>query len=86
MRERQAELEKERQLLKERNDKQVSRNLDKSRELLEDARRESEEIIRELKELKLNNPEVANRIRKKLSDLEAGLGGQAPAAPRSGTR
>ena len=86
LRERQAELEKERQLLKERNDKQVSRNLDKSRELLEDARRESEEIIRELKELKLNNPEVANRIRKKLSDLEAGHGGQAPAAPRSGPR
>lgn len=79
------QLRKEREKLKEKADQQAARNLERSRELLENARREAEEIIRELKDRMANSPELANRARKRLEEMEGEVDRQARQRPASGT-
>lgn len=67
------ELEKEQATLKDKNKKIIDKDIEKSRDILTNIKREGEEIIKELKELKLNNPEQANRARKRIKDLEKTL-------------
>ncbi len=67
------ELEKEQAALREKNKKIIDKDLEKSRDILTNIKREGEEIIKELKDLKLNNPELANKARNKIKDLEKSL-------------
>lgn len=66
-------LENEQAAIRDKNKKIIDKDLEKSRDILTNIKREGEEIIKELKELKLNNPEQANKARKKIKDLEKTL-------------
>jgi len=68
-----SKIEQEQIILKEKNQKFIDKDLEKSRDILTNIRRESEVIIKELKDLKLNNPDLANKARKKIKGLEESL-------------
>ena len=52
-------------------EKKIKSNIEKSQELLQDLRKDAEEIIKELKEQKSFNPEATNIIRQKIKQLES---------------
>lgn len=68
-----SELEVEQAAIRDKNKKIIDKDLEKSRDILTNIKREGEEIIKELKLLKLNNPELANKARNKIKDLEKTL-------------
>jgi DNA mismatch repair protein MutS2 len=67
------EIEREQASIRDKNKKIIDKDLEKSRDILTNIKREGEEIIKELKHLKLNNPELANKARNRIKDLEKSL-------------
>lgn len=64
------EIRKEQERLEKKSSQQADQIVEKARRLLEDARIESEKLIRELKAMKANGPEQSNRIRQELRQME----------------
>ncbi len=79
------ELINKQKALSDKNQKIINKDLEKSQDILTNIKRESENIIKELKKLKLNNPEVANKARNRIKDLEDSLSQVKINTKKSGT-
>ncbi|MDD2370709.1 MAG: endonuclease MutS2 [Firmicutes bacterium] len=76
----------EQEALKNKDQKIINKDLQKSQDILTNIKLESENIIKELKELKLNNPDLANKARNKIKRLEDSLSEVKINSQKSGTK